>query len=781
MAEASEEIIIIEEEEAAGSKSPVSTDKEDTQTQEPQESKKTLLIGVIVALVVVIIAAIIIIILNSGEDKKPQAQNFVEEKLNFKPKKSVPKTSQVEKMIAKANLLYAKGQTQKALEIYEKIAQYSEAISEYNLGVAQFKEEEYTEALETFKRAINNGDNACVSALNAAVCSLHLGDYDKFKYYLELSEAYLPQESTSTLYSYYYALINYYKGDYYEVLSALKHPTSEYYSEISKHLLAKIDTLFFNYYEAINTLEEDYQESDAFELGLLYANIGDLTLAKKYLNQAIILNSKPIKEQLALSYINIKSGQHAQAGKLLKDISDMYGEEVYTYYPIKVRLRKSLYDSEASQQYYRNTLLKRKSVEYQKIFYFAPFKIFNATRTISYIRKGTANMFIDDIQGAKSYLNQSSKTSSVNYAIAQAISKALNFKIREANQQLKALLALNPKHSILHYNLALTYAQMNNIPLAYKHFLRSYHLDAKNYLAGIFAAYSAQIINKDTTKMLSILKEDLALEDESEEFDLYRTLLDISSNNLVSSIKWLDNHYKERPLYIFISTLIASRLGKDDIALKNAQKLTILQKHDLIPHIIYADLQFKDMKPKAYAKAMLNYFKKSDFSFNDLYYGPFITRYLYSTLALSTGKIYALKEKVKNKYETSTKNTVDIIQLLALLSIYTQEYETAYTLYNQLIDNYKLRTPTILFLGAVASIGASHHSNAIALLELSKLKNPNFLESRFALALLYLEAKNNHAASIQFHHIGDSGFISEYFNFDIDTQKLLFQKQFKGE
>ena len=58
------------------------------------------------------------------------------------------------------------------------------------------------------------------------------------------------------------------------------------------------------------------------------------------------------------------------------------------------------------------------------------------------------------------------------------------------------------------------------------------------------------------------------------------------------------------------------------------------------------------------------------------------------------------------------------------------------------IDELKVRDAYTLFLGAVASTAAQHHENAIALLELSKLKNKNLYESRFALALLYLEIKN---------------------------------------
>ena len=75
-------------------------------------------------------------------------------------------------------------------------------------------------------------------------------------------------------------------------------------------------------------------------------------------------------------------------------------------------------------------------------------------------------------------------------------------------------------------------------------------------------------------------------------------------------------------------------------------------------------------------------------------------------------------------------------------------------------------------MGAYASIGAEHYENAIALLELSKLKNPAFLETRYALGLLYMQIQNNPAAVIQLAKMGNTGFISRYFDFEIDTEKL---------
>ena len=51
-------------------------------------------------------------------------------------------------------------------------------------------------------------------------------------------------------------------------------------------------------------------------------------------------------------------------------------------------------------------------------------------------------------------------------------------------------------------------------------------------------------------------------------------------------------------------------------------------------------------------------------------------------------------------------------------------------------------------------------------MELAKLKNPHFLEARYGLGLLWQEANNLNAASIQYSKI-KNGFISKYFDFNI--------------
>ena len=774
MAEAVEEIIIIEDSEAAQEESGASQNNLDIDNEDSKK-KKTIIFISIAILLLFIITTSLFFILSTSDTQETSTMDLIEEKLDETQKVKIA-TSELEDMIAKANYLYSNGSKDKALFLYEKIAEYSEAISNYNLGVAQLKDEQYKLALSRFQKAIQNDEKRCVSAINAAVCSLHLKDKESFRYYIDLAYAYLPNEIDSPLYSYYYILINYYNNYYLEALSALNNSTSDEYPFVQKNLSAKINAMFENDYKAIEAMEKNFEEGDDFSIGLLYARVGDFTLAINHLKEAIVKNIEPVKAQLALALINLKAGRIYNANRELKNVTDMFPEEVYNHYPIKVHLKESLFDAKKAQKIYREDIISNKNLNYQKIFYFSPYKVFNANQTISYIRKGNANIYIDNIESAKEYLKKSSSSSNVNIGITKAIKKALSFKIREANEYLKKLVKIQPKHSILHYNLALTYAQMGNMNKAHNHFLLSYHLDAKNYLSGVYAVLTAQIINKENSKLKSILKDSIASEDPSEEINLYKTILYISENNFLSAVDWLDNDYKQRPLYLALNIIISLKLNMVDIAKKSATKLTILLPNDILPHAMYIDTTSNDLKTSEYASYLLNYLKKQKFNFNDLYFGPYISRYLYIQQNLITGHLYFLIEQLKSVLETTTEDNKGIQSALALASLYDKKFEEAYTNYNNLIDVMRVRDAHTLYLGAVASTAAGHHENAIALLELAKMKDGNFAESRYALALLYLEMQNNEGASIQLSKIKEDSFNSKFFDFKINQNKLYTKK-----
>ncbi len=775
MAEQEEEIIIIEDNEAI--ENSFGTEEELSEVPATQNKKKLIIFGSIAFLLLLIIIALVISLSSSDPEDTLNSKDIslLDKKLQQKPKPHI-EISRLENMIAKANYLYTNGSKEKALSLYENIAQYSEAISEYNLGVAQLKNEQYSLALKTFAKAIKNDEKRCVSAINAAVCALHLKDEKSFHYYIDLAYVYLPYETNSPLYSYYYTLISYYKQDYLSALNALKNSTSKEYPQIQKHLSAKINALYENDYDAIEAMEKDFEPLDEFSLGLLYARVGDFTLAIGHLDEAIIQNIQPVKAQLALGLINLRLGRLAQAATKISNMTDMYPKEVYAYYPIHVKLDDALFDTLKAQLRYRHSILTSKNTIYQKIFAFSPYKIFNANQTISYIRKGNANMYIDNIRSAKKYLKTSSSSSSVNIGITQAIKKALNLKIRDANSELQALVKLQPKHSILQYNLALTYAQMGDLKKANEHFLRSYYLDAKNYLSGVYAVMTSQLIHKDSTKLRSILKDAINNEEDSEDKELYKTLMFIADNNYISAVDWLDNSYKKRPLYLLLNTIISLKTNNLKVAKKATKTLTLLLPHEILPHLLYIDAHFSEEPPKKYASAVLNYLRKQDFTFNDLYFGPYITRYLYIQENLIIGKLYFLRQQLKSVLSSTSENTQEIVSSLALASLFDKHFEESYTLYNTLIDELKVQDSYTLFLGAVASTAAGHHGNAIALLELSKLKNSDYYESRYALALLYLEIKNNEGAVIQLSRIHQDGYQSHFFDFEIDTQELLFKK-----
>jgi hypothetical protein len=262
---------------------------------------------------------------------------------------------------------------------------------------------------------------------------------------------------------------------------------------------------------------------------------------------------------------------------------------------------------------------------------------------------------------------------------------------------------------------------------------------------------------------------------------LFDSLILNASAFLISAADWLDKDYKQRPLYLALDTIIALSLNISDSAKTASHKLTVLLPDEILPHLMYIDSHFSELKPKEYASRVLNYLKEQKFSFNDLYYGPHVTRYLYTQQKLITGKLYFLRKQLRDVLETTKNYTHEITSALALASLYDEAYEESYTLYNNLIDDLKVRDAHTLFLGAVASTAADHHANAIALLELSKMKDGSFLESRYALGLLYLEVQNNQGAVIQFLRVTDDGFSSDYFNFDIDVDKLLFEKEQKEQ
>lgn len=774
--EIAEEIVILEEDVPTQNISlSEEASEEDAELEAKNKKKKIIIISLVAVIVLLIIGGAVAFFMLKKSSH--HAAIGMEAEAVAKAQEEVIEPSKLESMIAKADYLYSNGSKEQALVLYKQIAQYSEAISAYNLGVSLLKDEQYKNALEAFEKAIQNNEKRCVSAINAAVCALHLKDETRFNYFLDLAYAYLPQERSSRLYSYYFTLINYYRGNYFEALSALSNPTADDYAKTRDMLSAKIYALLGANREAVDGLKKNYSSADNFTLGILYARNGDLNSATKYLNQAQLDGVEPARSKIALGLIDLKNGYVGGASKSIGEATAKYPNEVYKHYPIKVYLKDSLFDANEAQRRYRKVIIKSKFSDYQKIFYFSPYKIYNANQTIDYIKKGNASIAADNMSEAQDYLSKGTAASSINLGIVASINKALAFKLRESNEMLLSLVAKQPNHSVLHYNLALTYAQLGDMVNANKHFTRSYNLDAKNYISGIYAVMTSQLINKDSKKLFSIIKEVIASEKPSEHIELCKTLMALSEGNLVGTADWLHHNYKTNPLYLTLSTIVAMKQNNMDLAKKHTKELTAMLPDEIIAHLMYIDAHYWELKPKEYARESLAYLRQHPFSFRDLYFGAYITRYLYIQQALMTGQLYYLRKQLQEALVSTQNDTRELTAALALASLYDRAFEDSFVLYNDLIDNKKVTDAQTLMLGAVASTAANQHQNAIALLELCKLKTPNDIDSKYALGLLYLEAKNNHGAIAQLSKITVNHFDSDYFTFDIDVKDILDERE----
>ncbi len=781
---AEEEIIILESddtdqeefttpigEDALDSEEKVEAQEKEVDENLNKEKKKKLITYGIIGSIAFLFIIIIIVIFSLQNSQEAEVSDLntseIAQKLNEKQRPEQFSPSRLENMIKKANVLYEGGNKDEALKIYERIATFNEAISYYNIGVAQIKDKNYKDALESFKKAIDNQEQRCVSAINAAVCALELKNENLFKYYIDLAYTYLPQESNSPLYSYYVGLVNYYKNFYYEALSALSHPNSEFYTEKQNYLASKILTSMNINDIAVNKLEKNRLVEDSLTLGLLYARLGEFQVSLNHLVKATQNTNEPLKTRVALALVQNKLGKLEESAQLLKELYAQYQEKVSDVYPIKVTLKDTLFDIEKAQNEFDKELFFNDERTYGLLFYFAPFKVFNAEQTINYIRKGSMNVFIDEIGPALSYLKKSSTISKVNISISQGIKKALDYHTSQANKIFKEMIQTYPKHSILHYNLALTYAQMSNFTEAYNHFKRSYHLDNTNYLAGAFAIMCGKLVNDDVKRLSEDVKDSIAADTTLGESNLFISLVHLSENNQLSLTRWMEEEKKSTPLNIVFDTIIAQKTFNQKIY---RQKATILQSilpRDIMANIIDFNVKYNKDNIKEYAKAIQIEFKKLDLDYSAFYYGPKIAQEQYIKFLQIGGLLHQEKVKILEKMELETEDIPGIMQTLAYLSIYTNDFEEAYTLYNQLIDQYKENDTKTVFLAAVASIGANHPENAVALLELSKLIDPTNMESRYGLGLLYHEVKNFDGAIIQYQKIGNSDFQSKYFSFKI--------------
>ncbi|RUM65701.1 MAG: hypothetical protein DSZ05_05625 [Sulfurospirillum sp.] len=684
------------------------------------------------------------------------------EKVIRKEQPQTEANSQIQRWLYEAQKLYEEGKTEKALQLYQKIAHYNRALSWFNIGVAMMKEQQFTKAIDAFDKASLDDKLKCESALNAAVCAYNLKKKKLFDRYMQLAKEYLVYEQNSPLYSFYQTLLNYYQNAYPEALVSITHPTSDYYRPKELFVGSKIYTSLDNLQNAINMLEHADRAKDFFTLGLLYANTGQYKIASDYLRKAIDIKNHPKEAKLALSLAQNRLGNLQTAARLMEEVvqKDANATEIY---PIKVALKPSLFDPVVAQKEFQKNIFLDKFYRYSLLFYYAPYKLSFYGNDMKDIKKGARTVDIDKTKPAMAYLTTSQNIAQVNLEIARAVEFSLSHKLYETQAIFKDALKKYPWDAVLHYNLGLTYAQMFNFKEAYKEFAKSQTLDTTLFESAIFKSFCATLINKDPTiENLEHIYALLSLSKEPTYKKRISALINIARDTPTMPDGYLpaDIH----PFDTAIDMVFAYTRSEESAWKESTEAMKKLLPKDLVANILYLDAHNNKKDIKQYAKKIQQTLLNSNLDFRPLYFGETLSRELYVKMLNIAGLTHIFNNKLE--HEHNKYGAYIAFQLTeAFTAIYTQQFEKAYKRYNALIDTCGQNDTHTLFLAAVAAIGSGHHANAIALLELSKLTDTSNLESRYALGLLYQEAKNFDGAAIQYRKIGDNGFQSSYFTF----------------
>ncbi len=698
----------------------------------------------------------------------PDVQKTDEIINTIKNKKSeIIQAQSYQKLVNEAKKLYHDGKKEEALARYHDISLYNKALTFYNIGVAQLKEKHYDKALEAFTRSSKNEKLKLESLLNMAVAAFGKEDARQFQDYLNRATKALPDKMGSPLYSYYRALIDYYRGFYAEALVPLRHQSSDAYHIQKNRLMAKLYAAFDNYTQAIKVTEKNDLPEDFFTLGLLYANQHEYTLSEKYLQKAIEINKSPLNEKMALSLVYNKMGLFKKSSALLNSSYQKYKEKAQNSYPIAVSLKEALFDPVAAQKDFQKNLFFNDRNTFSLLFYFAPYRLMNPKQTINNIHQGAKNIYINALGSALDNLHLSGTISDANLEITKGIKAALTDNLYTAQKIFKEGIKRYPNSAQLHYNLALTDAKLYQFKDAYVHFKKSSVLDTTYYLSPIFAYLCGSLLHKEPHKETLTQIENKINNSDSADKAALLSLIAITRKDIQGGDLSMHQTPFEDVLVIILSQI------RQDAALYRQSTTALLKKipDDLITNILHIDATQDKRDIKAYAKVIQATLTKPMLNFTPLSAGNAFVKEYYIQMLNIAGIVPQAKIMLEKKLQEKGTESIALLQALAYTDIFTQEFDQAYAIYNHLIDKKNQQDSNTLFLAAIASIGSAHHANAIALLELAKLTNESNLESRFALGILYHEIKNIEGAAIQYEKIGDGGFHSRYFTFNIEHLK----------
>lgn len=694
------------------------------------------------------------------------------------------KSNEVQNLLTKAALLSNSGHTLEALGVYDNIAIFSQSFANFNLGVSELKARNFPSALKAFNLTIESGENIASAAINAAKIAYSTGDLKKYNYYVNLAKGTMIEWSDKPLYSYLYSLVNFYDGNYFATLSSLNNPTSNFYNAESALLSAKIYLNFNDEYNALKKLLEVNSVDNRFNVGLLYARMGEYDLAQEQISD-FIRDNNSVQANMALALIELKRSQFMSAAEIYNTLMQSYEmKDLSRFYPIKIKLKDALFDVNLAQKDFWDKNVNSNaslSWHYKILFYFAPFQVFDVNNAIASINDGGLELRMDNLQAASAQFASGAMIANIDEKIVRGLKEILRYNINEALNIMREAVQKYPNHQVLQYNLGLIYAQLNDFENARKHFLKAYHLDTNDLLSAIFALMCAQLTQNDTSRIINDINanfEEAHFENSINEA-FYRSLFGYANGNITDDMLWLADSAIETPSIslskttplMFALKALYSLGTRDKASISSAfDNLEKRSNNDIIARLLSQLASHYNENIKSFALSLFEFIKHDLNNLDVVVSGPTLARQLYIHSAFLVGA-NSYVDKVLNDRLLKRENTSGVMSALALNAIYLNDFERAFAYYNELIDVYNAKSAEVYFYAAVSAIGAGHYDNAVALIQLARLDNGSNFEARYALGLLHQTMGNLHLASMQFSTIRD--FESDFFDFEIDSSLSL--------
>lgn len=388
---------------------------------------------------------------------------------------------------------------------FEKLKKSQENLAlqiDFNKAVLHLSKEEYEDAIKLFGKTSKILE--VPSYLNMGIAYYKLGSIDKAIVYLnKIYEK--PENANSHTFPYMSACYYLYQisKDNKYLDTIIK--TSKKFKNLSEHSKRMLSDTYIILKEYENALEVLNTMDYAMDLkkALIYIKLKDYEKANILLKKAKEQNANPnTKDKILwlLSYTNLKMNNIDQ----LKETLDLINERRSTFkanseLPLEIFFNQNKF---TSKQYLDSVIKFDENRKIDFIFYFAPF-IFSDSQEIIY----------DSLKGfiynQKENIINLEEMVEYNAKFLKIVKEDPIIRVAE----LEKILTKDTK-SYIFYNLALSYAQINDFNNAFKYFERAYKLNPGNKLYSIMYLISANRLNikiKDKEYLESNIKSNNGL------------------------------------------------------------------------------------------------------------------------------------------------------------------------------------------------------------------------------------------------------------------------------